>query len=584
MRALKNLNLKLLLALLVALTAFLLRLQGSATLPYYPDEGMVAETSWRLSQGLPLAVGAVKQTALFPITTSPLPLLGGALAQKLFGGDALRRLRLWSMALGALTCGALVWVLWALSPLGAVLAGTALALMPLARLLDQMGFYHHLGALVAVGVLGALLAYQRGPVPRRLFWLGAAAGLAVAAAYWSLWLLVLPIAAAWTTGRRGDLKWLWIPLLMPMAAVLAWSYFSDPASFGQDLLALKDASSGDLPGIWNHLRAAFGFSRAAQEYPSLWLGLGAIGLVLYFEGAARWTSATFWLVAWACLVSFEVFRQRQNLEAFSYPLILVVAPLAALLSLVFVRGLAWARSRRPLFLLLPLCLGVGSLWSLAKVPHLLYMNNASARPWDTQRLIEALPKFGQFGDLIIGQTNINWALAAQGYRVTDLDQVALASGMKGLFMAANLPASRYTFVPRLDQAKLLILSPYSHGIAFAREGTRRIGLMADKAGWTKLREEGDFSIYGNPAMGFKAPKTAERILKYYNLYDLAAQEAFDRQEYELAYFGALQALPYVEGDRQARLALLAKVQAVLARNKAPQKNVPNQTQVIGAPK
>ena len=52
---------KLLLALLVVLTAFLLRLKGSAALLYYPDEGMVAETSLRLSQGLPLAVGAAAQ-------------------------------------------------------------------------------------------------------------------------------------------------------------------------------------------------------------------------------------------------------------------------------------------------------------------------------------------------------------------------------------------------------------------------------------------------------------------------------------------------------------------------------------------
>ena len=92
-------------------------------------------------------------------------------------------------------------------------------------------------------------------------------------------------------------------------------------------------------------------------------------------------------------------------------------------------------------------------------------------------------------------------------------------------------------------------------------GTRRLALEAERYGWSKLWDNGRYQVYGNPTFGFKKPVYAARILNYYNLYDAAAQEAFDRGDLDAARFAVGQALAYIQGDKAGRLALLGKINA-----------------------
>lgn len=550
---------------LALLATLLLRWPALRSTPWHPDEGMVAEAATRLAHGQPYAVGAIRQTAFFPLSCSPLAPLAAAVAVKLSPASAMLALREWSVLLSGLTAACLLWFLWPLDRSGALLSAAVFALSPLARDLQAMGYYHHLGALFAALSLGLLLQYGRKPTAWAAWRLALACGLAVAAAYWLLWLLILPPIAAWAQGRRREAWQSAILALLPLLIVLAWSYLNDAVGFRGDIIELLSQTQADLPGHLNRIRGLLGYWVAARANPALFMAPVLWALWMAALGPGRWRSTAAWLGLWALLCSLEAFRQRQNMDAFAYPLILVLPGMAVLLgmagSALLKRAWSGHRAQFPWVLLLLAAAG-GSLRARSDF-SLLRM--ASEPPALAADLFANLPRWAQAGDTVLAEPALNWALCGQGLKASDLEQASAFSGERSAFLRADLPRDRFNFDLSLAQCKLLIVSPFTYGVSLNYPGTRRLALDAERFGWSKLWDNGRYQVYGNPAFGFKRPVYAERILNYYNLYDEAAQEAFDRGDLDAARFAVGQALAYIQGDRAGRLALLAKINAASER-------------------
>jgi|GEM_PF-1355121 hypothetical protein len=551
-------------ALGVFALALALRLQGIDAVPWHPDEGDMAEVSGAWADGSAAKVGAIRQSAFFPLSASPLAPISAAPFVRLSKQGSLPGLRLWASCLGALSAAGLLWLAWSLlGPAWGLVAGLALAVNPLAVALQQMGYYHHLGAALSVLALPCLFAYLGRPSPRNAAWLGLVCGLAVASAYWLVWLPLLPLAAILALRRPKDL-WYALPALMaPLGLVALWSHAGDPAGFWGDIheLAKQTGSDIPIPGLW---KPFYGFYKAAQAYPTL--GLAAAGLASYaWLDWRRQQRSGAWIALWAVLTVAEVFRQRQNLEAFSYPLILVLAPAAMGIGLAFKS--AWelkaSNGHKAAGYAALLAVSLATLWTFTRPVTLSWMRLSSAPPADSNEMLAAVRHFAAPGDMVIGQPNFNWGLAGSGIQATDLEQAAVLEGYRGSFLRADFPPQRFAFTPRLEDAKLLVLSPYTYGISFAEAGPRRLGLRVEMEGWPKVWSNGTYEIYGNPAKGFPKVKVAALILKYYNVYDAAAVDAMAAKDWPAARWALTIGSSSNQGDVAGRKAALAQVLAAM---------------------
>jgi hypothetical protein len=551
-------------AILIGLLALGWRLNGLDAVPWYPDEAYTAELALCYSQGQAPVAGAIKQSAFFPLSASPLAPLAAVPALRALGGDALPALRRWSALLGAAVCAGLVWLLWLrVGPLAAVVAGSALAFSPLARDLDQMGFYHHLGALLSLTALAAWWRYQKLPDARGLALLGLACGLSVAAAYWLLWLLALPLAAAALARRPKDLGWALPGLVLPLALVALWSWRADPAGFWGDLHDLFTLTQDQLPAALRPYRAFIGFYQAAQANPGLVVALlGLLGWA--WQDRVKGAASAAWVAGlWALASSAEIFRQRQNLEGFPYPLILVLPAMGLGLG-VAAQGLAqWGWRGRPTFKMLAALGLAGGVWSLGRASDMGMMRLASAPVADTQALLEAMAGLAKPGDRVLGQPSFNWALRQRGLPASDLEQASAYIGEHGAFMRGGLPPERFTMPLALDGIKLMVTSPYTFGVQCLQPGPRRLLLQAEMGGWSKVWGNGTYTVYGDPGLGAPRAHGDLALLSYYNLYDQAAADAMARRDWLPARWALIRVRDLPEGDHAGRLQALAQVEAAL---------------------
>jgi 4-amino-4-deoxy-L-arabinose transferase-like glycosyltransferase len=555
-------------ALLIGLLALGWRLHGLDAVPWYPDEADTAELALCYAQGQAPVAGAIKQSAFFPLSASPMAPLAAVPALRALGGGALPALRRWSALLSAAACALLAWLLWAwVGPWAALAAGSGLALSPLARDLGQMGFYHHLGALLSLTALAAWWRYQRAPDAQGLALLGLACGLSVAAAYWLLWLLLLPLAAALMARRPRDLVWALPGLLLPLAAVALWSWHADPAGFWGDLHDLLTLTQDQLPEPLRRYRAFIGFYQAARADPGLAMALlGLLGWA--WQDRAKGAGSAAWAAGlWALASSGEIFRQRQNLEGFPYPLILVLPAMGLGLG-VAAQGLAtWGWRGRPTFKLLAALGLAAGVWAVGREPDLGLMRLASAPVADTQALLAALPSLAKPGDRVLGQPSFNWALRQKGLVASDLEQASAYIGERGAFMRGDLLHDRFTAPLGLEGVKWLVISPYTYGIQCMQPGPRRLLLQAEMGGWGKAWGNATYTVYGNPALGAPLSPVTAALLGYYNVYDQAAVDAMARQDWAAARWALMRVRDHPEGDRAGRLRALAQVEAALRRAK-----------------
>jgi hypothetical protein len=555
----KQTGIRLAAATAVLVLALALRWHGIDAAGCYPDEGDVAEVCATLAAHGPMAVGAVRQSAFFPLSSSPIvPILASGFIRA-GGWDTLAGLRRWSACMAALAAAGILLLLWARQgPAWGLAGGLVYAVHPLAVYFGQRGFYHHFGALLSVACLALALRYRDRPSPARALALGLACGIAVASAYWLLWLLLFPPLLFLFQGRKKDVAWALPGLLLPLGLVAAWSLAMDPAGFWGDVHELLSQTQADIPMPLLE-RPFYSLYHSVLAFPAL--GFALLGLVAWAwsQRAEGLKSGALWVLAWALACGAEVFRQRQNLDAFPYPLILVFGPMAV--GCGALAGLAWDAARARSLLRVPALLCVlGMVWGISRTPDLMFINRLSLPAADTAAMLEQVRRLARPGDVVLGQPTFDWSLAGSGIRAADLEQAAVWEGERSSFLRGDLPHTRFTFDPHLEGAKLMVFSPFTYGISLFEAGPRRLVLRAEMGRWRKLWSNQTYEIFGNPALGFAPAQPVQPLMRYYNLYDSAAGDAIARRDWTAALWALRIADTSRQGDLAARKRLMVEVQ------------------------
>lgn len=531
----------------LALLALGLRFRLWGFQGWYPDEGAFTEMAlnlWRT--GMP-SIGGIKQTALLPMGCS---WLAPAFAAPWAGlaSSAIIGVRAWTAVLAALSVLGLFLLgrRWATPVLG-VAAALSLAVWPLPVHLGAWGTYHHLAA--ALLLLGAWLAADLTSNPQRLRWLQFCfvVGLTVTAAYWTFWLALLPLSLAWQRERRS-----WLPLglllmALPILIALGLGYAADPPSFSVDLRTLSHLTRADLPEELRRVAILYSIWMVSKAFPPLALGLLGLMALAVRDIRAKALSPLGAAALALSLGGADVFRQRQNLEGFPYPLVLALPAVCLGLGLVVDWSVKAWKAKQPRWVLGALV----SVGVLIPQPTFTTMEQLSAPTEETADLLSKAASELRPGDLVIGQAPINWGFP-KGVRVCQFDDLAVAAGEGVAMLPGDLPPSRFLGTPTLGEARWIVVSPYTHGFTFTQPACLLLGLRAEQLGFYKTWSNRVYTVYENPRHTGKRPAYAERLLGYYNLYDTAAMRALDRKDLALARFALQQGSPYQEGDVEGR--------------------------------
>lgn len=493
--------------MILALAAFF-RFRGLASIPWYPDECMAAEVSACLADGRAPAVGAIKQNSFFPLSSPLFPSLTTVPLIKA-GLNPLLAQRAWAACLGLAICALLMAIgRFLKEPWLGLGAGAACAFAPLAVGLDQMGFYHHLGAALSVACFYAGLRFLRNKSKPWFLASCLAAGLAVASAYWLFWQFLLPPLMAWNRKKPSYLGWGLPLMLLPLALIMGWGYLADPSSFFLDARMLWSLTHTDLPENLRRWGILYSMYVVVLAYPSFalaWLGLAGWAFTRRrIEDPQR---PGLWALAFTVACSLEAFRQRYNLSGFPYPLILAL-PWAAL-GLGFVAKtmleLAGTKGFRRWLFFIP---AAALLLVFLKPPEWFWLRQLSAPVPETGDLVQWLKTNAQDGDVVLGQTNFNWSLEP-GLKASDLDQAGAREGLGSTMVTAGYPASRFTFDPSLAQARFLIMSgPYGRDFTLKHEAARKVAQDADQEGFALVWKNSVYEIYENPKLKRAMPTGA----------------------------------------------------------------------------
>jgi hypothetical protein len=488
-----------------------LRLGAVTSTPVYPDEAMVVEVAMHIARGETMAVGALTQGAFSPLATSPLAPASAAVVMRASGLNPLTAARVWVALLAAGTSLALLWALWPLRPAPWLAVGAAMiqACLPLSVGLGRWAFYHHLGALLVAIVLGLAVRERRDPRLWLLAVIGLACGTTVVSAYWTLWLPAIPLLLAVMTPDRR-VRRLTVAAgaaLAPLVAYLAWAWWMQGDDLVPDALELWRQSGS--AGLMAPARLVVGFWHAATANP--FLGLAALGFIVSIVGAAdRDERASAWIIAALAVVTWiEPFRQRQNIDAVAYPLILVL-PLAAVGLAAFVLWPLRFSGRRGLAgVVIAAALAVAA----AQRPMALTrMAQTSAPLQETDSLFDAVAARTPAGSMIIATTTFNWRAAPAGLRVSDLEQVAAYQGDRSYFVRSGLPARAFVFAPELATASLLVVSHIDRLHTFQQEAPRRLILRVEAERWPLVWSSAHYQVYANPRFSGSRADTMPRIL------------------------------------------------------------------------
>jgi hypothetical protein len=363
----------------------------------------------------------------------------------------------------------------------------------------------------------------------------------------------LPLALAWPKERRS---WIGAGLLcmaLPVGLGLGVGYAIQPGGLVYDLRTLTTIAVGSSSLWLRCFGPCLSFYRVARAFPPFMLGLFGLGWLLWQDWRARKLSALGAAAVALLLGGIEVFRQRQNLETYSYPLILALPAfclgLGVVLEAVVRRGVE-DPFRGTLGLLAGLALFIPQ-------PDFHWMEGSSAPPALARDLLAKAKAELKAGDLVLGQAALNWGLPVE-VRACQWEDLALAQGEATAFFTLPTPKERFRYLPRLEDARWLIVSPYSYGFTFGQASMRALGLRAEQLGFRPVWNNAAFAIFERPPQPGKA--APGHLLAYAHLYDQAAFEALRRGDLSSARFALRQALPLSGGDPAARLRLLKQVE------------------------
>jgi len=495
----------------ILLLAGLLRFTNLVNNPgWYTDEGTLLIAAQAFNRGGWNYLGLSDSILL--VGRPPFFVWFLALALRL-STDGIATLRTISATLGVLTAASLVWLpgraLGAKArPLG-YLAGTAYAVLPFTVLYNRLGFSYNLPALLIPWILFVLYRYW---ITGDRRWLALGCGLTGLGFLGELWMVAaMPfcIAAAFFKHRR-DTPLALAAVLLPgivYALVMGARY---PESFWFDLRYTIGRASFSLLDQIGLVTMNYGLILSNQA----WVLLGLVGLVVLRDSRFRNFAVAFLGITFA-------FAARSlalvGLGAYQF---LPLAPVICLGIGSFLLAAHWyldgwvsagleqidpERHLRPLSRK-ALTIGVsilvlGTPWLVIALNQVQAVTGnlpseisyALIDPEDARLAAAYINARTASEDLVIASPALAWLIDA---RVTDF-QVSLAyDGHLTRHFPTDIPRSRFTFDPRADQARFVVVDRIWDN--WAASQVPDLGEILDEiATWPLAAEFGEFRIYQN---------------------------------------------------------------------------------------
>jgi 4-amino-4-deoxy-L-arabinose transferase-like glycosyltransferase len=439
-----------LLLLILGIAAFL-RFHNLAENPaWYTDEATHVEIARNLLAG---------ETRYFAIEDSfllfaRLPLFEWILAGcfRIFGTGMLT-LRALTATLGLLT----VILLYAMnrsihrSSAVALFAALAYAIFPLAVLYNRFGFSYNLLAPLLVLMVWGWVRYRQSGALRWLLLLAGSAGCAAITDVVGWSFLPLLLVAGWGRLRHIVSAYL-LALFLPVSYFL-WMLLTAPDALVFDLgYTLARTAGSDL----THQLALLANNLRILLTDSWWL-VGVIGIVLLRERHQRLATA-------ALLLPLLLVARTVPLYSLSTYYVIPFLPLLALgIAACADRALHAIRlqdSRHKLLgivllAVFPLVTTI-NLWQQAATRFTTPIDAFLLEPDDLRAVAAYLNAQSRPDDLVIASAPLAWMLDSN---TADFQMSVAASGEDAMHIPAALPADRYAFDPRFEQAAYIVVDP-----------------------------------------------------------------------------------------------------------------------------
>jgi hypothetical protein len=474
---------------------------------WHGNEGYNINIAWNLAQGR-LQMYATS----FAFVQHP-PLFYALLAPFMWvlGPDILA-LRLLSGTFGVLTTGALYILGRSLgSQKIGIFAAGIFAIYPVAVIYNRWGYTYN--QLMFLAVVTAILAWRGlesvGKGSRWWLAAGFSAGLGMISDQEGVFLIFSVLTCAFVVDRR-----IFVPTLLaalgPPTIYAAVMMSIMPSEFIYDWQHNLGRVS-DVSPLVAMMRMALHYERfLAFDY---WLPLGLVGVFLIPNTKARWMCALFVLAGLLLIVKV---RNPNPYFRTAIPLLpFVVLGMAVLMSKateylfrwwsecwVEVLGQRWrgARSLAVMFgiflvLYLPVTITFavdisGVQNKLLTAPEELVANNAD----DAKLMAVFVNANADQNDMVIVSSHVAWLLKT---RTADLLQAVVATGQGTAFYPDGLPASRFVYDPRYENAKYVVVDDFSRVWAGEMPAEGRI-LHHVTTNWPAVFVSGEYTVYENP--------------------------------------------------------------------------------------
>lgn len=481
--------------LLILVLAAYLRLTHLAHNPgWYTDEATHLNIAQHLLRGQTQYLAISQSFLLFGRMPLFEWLLAGALA---LGGDGMTTLRMLTGALGVATVGLLYGATRPLSRRLALLAALLLALYPPAILYSRLGFSYNLLAplvlLVWWGLRGYWNSRESAPGLNPRWWL-ALAGLALGLGLLSdLWMGVMlgPVILLTLLRRWQDTVWV-LPLAAWPVAVYA-------------LLQLAGAPHAflfDLHYTLNRLNAIPLTQQAAVLEENIavllrqngWLGLSLAGLVIGRQPSDVRNRARY-LCLGLLLWPIIILGRTVALYSLSFYYMIPLWPLVALGSAMLIERLAHWRWW------LALVVAVSFMVWLPATARQIYtgfvtpIDDFLINPADAHAAAQFANQHSDTDDVIIASPAVAWMLTGHA---ADFQMAVAATGQATVHLPANIPADRFVFDPRVENARYVIVDNLWRNWA----GVQMLAvaaMMQTVAQWPIAFQSGEIVVYRNPS-------------------------------------------------------------------------------------
>lgn len=474
---------KLALALVLALAAYL-RLTHLAHNPgWYTDEATHLNIAQHLLRGQTQYLAITQSFLLFGRMPLFEWLLAGTTA---FGQDGMMTLRLLTGALGVATVGLLYWAVRPLSRRLALLAALLLAIYPPAVLYSRLGFSYNLLAPLGLVVWRGLGSYWLLGQRR---WLGAttlAVGLGLLSDLW-MGVLIAPVVLATLLRRRQDTVWALPLLTVPMALYTAGQLAFAPQAF------LFDARY-TLTRL-NAIPLAQQVATLAENITTLvtqdgWMLAGLVGLFLVRPAPARH------LALGLFIGSVVLLGRTVALHSLSFYYMIPLLPLMALGGATLIQRLAHQRRWLAVAAIVPFMVSVPATARQVYTGFVTPIDDFLINPAEARAAAQWVNEHSAPNDVMIASPTVAWMLTAN---VADFQMAVAATGQATVHLPANIPADRFAFNPRVENARYVIVDNLWRNWASVHMPAVAV-MMHTVAHWPIAFQSGEIVVYQNPTI------------------------------------------------------------------------------------